>query len=97
MDNGQQAVPDSKERLDKLIVDRGLAPSRERAQALILAGKVRALASGRYNVSFGDIRRFAKPALRHRLILNFEGEAEGFTTDQLIAQILEAVPTAPTA
>jgi len=64
------------------------------AQALILAGKVRALASGRYNVSFDDVHRFARPALRHRLILNFEGEAEGITTDQLIAQVLEAVPAA---
>jgi len=64
------------------------------AQALVLAGKVRALASGRYNVSFGDVRHFAPPALRHRLILNFEGEAEGVTTDQLIAQVLEAVPAA---
>jgi len=64
------------------------------AQALVLAGKVRALASGRYNVSFDDIRHFALPALRHRLILNFEGEAEGVTTDQLIGQVLEAVPAA---
>ncbi len=67
------------------------------AQALILAGKVRALASGRYAVSFGDVRRFARAALRHRLILNFEGEAQGVTTDQLIDQALEAVATAPTA
>jgi len=61
------------------------------AQALILAGKVRALASGRYNVSFDDVRRYARPALRHRLILNFEGEAEGITTDQIIDQVVEQV------
>lgn len=64
------------------------------AQALVLAAKVRALASGRYNVSFEDIRHFALPALRHRLILNFEGEAEGVTTDQVIAQVVERVPAA---
>jgi len=65
------------------------------AQALILAGKVRALASGRYNVSFDDVRAFAAPALRHRLILNFEGEAEGVTTDQIIAQAVERTPVSP--
>jgi MoxR-like ATPase len=63
------------------------------AQALILAGKVRALASGRYNVSFEDVRHFAAPALRHRLILNFEGEAEGITTDAIIDRVVEQVPT----
>ena len=63
------------------------------AQALVLAGKVRALASGRYNVSFDDVRHFAKPALRHRLILNFEGEAEGVTTDQILDHVVEQVPT----
>jgi len=64
------------------------------AQALVLAGKVRALASGRYNVAFEDIRHFAPPALRHRLILNFEGEAEGITPDRIIDQVVERVPTA---
>jgi len=64
------------------------------AQALILAGKVRALASGRYNVSFDDVRHFAPAALRHRLILNFEGEAEGIATDEIIRQVAEQVPTA---
>jgi len=64
------------------------------AQALILAGKVRALTAGRYNVSFDDVRRYARPALRHRLILNFEGEAEGITTDQIIDQVAEQVATA---
>ncbi len=65
------------------------------AQAMVLAGKVRALLNGRYNVSFDDIRHFAPPALRHRLILNFEGEAEGISTDQIIEAVLAAVPTAP--
>ncbi len=62
------------------------------AQALVLAGKILALMKGRYNVSFGDLREAAAPALRHRLILNFEAEAEGVRPDTLIRQILEAVP-----
>jgi MoxR-like ATPase len=62
------------------------------AQCLILAGKVRALAHGRFNVSFEDIEAAVYPALRHRLILNFEAEAEGITTDHVLAQVLQAVP-----
>src|SRR5437899_6634692 len=58
------------------------------AQTLILAGKVRALAQGRFNVSFEDIQSAALPALRHRLIPNFEAEAEGITTDDSLEQIL---------
>ena len=54
------------------------------AQALILAGKVSALLDGRYNVSIEDIRAASLPALRHRLILNFEGEAEGIFSDDVI-------------
>jgi MoxR-like ATPase len=65
------------------------------AQALTLTGKVRALLDGRYNVAFEDIRAVAKPSLRHRIILNFEGEAEGITTDQLVDDILGKVPTQP--
>jgi MoxR-like ATPase len=61
-------------------------------QCLLLAGKVRALTEGRFNVSFDDIQAVATAALRHRLILNFEAEAEGVTTDQVIAQILQDVP-----
>ncbi|MBK7998724.1 MAG: MoxR family ATPase [Verrucomicrobia bacterium] len=62
------------------------------AQCLILAGKVRALTQGRFNVSFEDIHAVAAATLRHRLILNFEAEAEGVTTDLIIAQILKDVP-----
>ncbi|HEU0011489.1 MAG TPA: MoxR family ATPase, partial [Verrucomicrobiae bacterium] len=62
------------------------------AQTLILAGKVRALAQGRFNVSFDDLQAVAAPALRHRLILNFEAEAEAITTDLIIAQVLKDVP-----
>src|SRR5437899_3346142 len=54
---------------------------------LILAGKVRALTQGRFNVSFDDLEAVAYSALRHRLILNFEAEAEGITTDHIIAQV----------
>ncbi len=61
-------------------------------QCLILAGKVRALTQGRFNVSFDDIQAVATAALRHRLILNFEAEAEGVTTDLIIAKILSEVP-----
>jgi len=59
------------------------------AQAIVLGAKVRALSQGRYNVSAEDIREMAAPALRHRLILNFEGEAEGIDTDKIVAQVLE--------
>jgi MoxR-like ATPase len=62
------------------------------AQTLILGGKVRALTHGRFNVSFEDIEAVALPALRHRLIPNFEAEAEGITTDHIIAQVLRDVP-----
>ena len=66
-------------------------------QTLLLAGKVRALTDGRFNVSFDDIEAVAAAALRHRLILNFEAEAEGITTDHIIAQILKDVPRDATA
>ena len=62
------------------------------AQTLILAGKVRALSQGRFNVSFEDIQTAVHPALRHRLIVNFEAEAEGVTSDIILDQILKEVP-----
>jgi MoxR-like ATPase len=62
------------------------------AQALVLAGKVRALLEGRYNVSFEDIRRVYLPALRHRILLNFEAQAENIASDTVLAQILNEVP-----
>src|SRR2546425_1939830 len=61
-------------------------------QTLLLAGKVRALTDGRFNVSFDDIEAVAAAAMRHRLILNFEAEAEGITTDHIITQVLQDVP-----
>jgi MoxR-like ATPase len=62
------------------------------AQALVTAGKILALLEGRFNVAIDDVRAAALPALRHRIILNFEGEAEGITTEAVIRSILDAVP-----
>lgn len=61
-------------------------------QAMILGGKIMALLDGRYNVAFKDIRTAALPALRHRLILNFDGEAEGISTDAIVAAVIEETP-----
>jgi MoxR-like ATPase len=61
-------------------------------QSLVLAGKVRALFDGRFNVSFDDIRAVTAPCLRHRLILNFEGEAEGIESAALLDDILQRMP-----
>jgi MoxR-like ATPase len=61
-------------------------------QYMILGGKARAVLNGRYYVSTDDIRAVAYPVLRHRIITNFNASAEGVTTDQLIAQLIEAVP-----
>jgi len=61
------------------------------AQSILLAAKVRALGQGRANVAFADIRQCAPAALRHRLILSFEGQADSVTTDDVIAQVLETV------
>ncbi|MBO9319123.1 MAG: MoxR family ATPase [Chloroflexus sp.] len=60
-------------------------------QTLILAGKILALLDGRYNVSFGDLRLAALPALRHRVVLNFEAQAEGISADDVVKGVLEAV------
>ncbi|HRI12660.1 MAG TPA: MoxR family ATPase [Verrucomicrobiota bacterium] len=62
------------------------------AQVLILAAKVRALTQGRFNVSFDDLALMAPAALRHRLIPNFEADAEGVTTDLIVEQVLKDVP-----
>jgi MoxR-like ATPase len=62
------------------------------AQALVTAGKIYALLDGRFNVSIEDIRAVTLPALRHRVILNFEGEAEGITPEAIVRAILDAVP-----
>jgi MoxR-like ATPase len=63
------------------------------AQWMILGGKARALMHGRYHVGFDDIRALAHPVLRHRILLNFHAQSERVTTDQIIAQLIKAVPT----
>jgi MoxR-like ATPase len=62
------------------------------AQTLALASKVRALLDGRFNVSFEDVRRVFLPAMRHRVLLNFEAQAEGIEADKVLLDILEKVP-----
>jgi MoxR-like ATPase len=62
------------------------------AQYLVLGGKARALTSGRYHVSFEDIRALAHPVLRHRVLTNFHAQSEGVTSDMLVDRLLEAVP-----
>ena len=62
------------------------------AQSLLLGAKVRALTEGRFNVSFDDVAAVVFPALRHRLIVNFEAEAEGITADNVLDRILADVP-----
>jgi len=74
--------------LTKKYVRYGASP--RAAQALILAGKIYALLDGRFHVARADLDRAAPAALRHRVILNFEGEAEGATTDAIIAEVLRA-------
>jgi len=83
----QEATPLSKQFMRYGASPRGL-------QAIILAAKIRALLEGRYAVAIDDIRHVAAPALRHRLILNFEGEAEGVQADTIIAEILKATKEA---
>jgi MoxR-like ATPase len=61
-------------------------------QALVLSAKVRAMLDERYHVGFDDISASALPALRHRILLNFEGQAEGITTDEVLGRILENTP-----
>ena len=61
------------------------------AQALVLAGKIHALMDGRFNVATDDIRAVALPALRHRVIRNFEAEAEGVTSDAVVRSVLDAI------
>src|SRR5438876_5111238 len=61
------------------------------AQNLVLGAKARALTSGRYHVSFDDIRTMAHPVLRHRVLMNFRAESEGITTDSIIDELLSAV------
>ncbi len=62
------------------------------AQAIILAAKVAALRDGRANVAFDDVVTATTPALRHRLILSFEGQADGIAADEIISKVIQALP-----
>jgi MoxR-like ATPase len=62
------------------------------AQTMALSSKVRALLEGRFNVSFEDVRRVCLPAMRHRVVVNFEAQAEGISADQVLLEILDQVP-----
>jgi len=65
------------------------------AQAILLGAKVKALIDGRYHVSNQDVQEIAVPALRHRILLNFEAEADRVSTEALVAKIIESTPTEP--
>jgi MoxR-like ATPase len=65
------------------------------AQAIVLGAKIHALLDGRFNVAYSDVQAVAAPALRHRVILNFEGEAEGISTDSVVRAIIGETPTEP--
>ena len=62
------------------------------SQALVLAGKARALLDGRYNVAIEDIKALAMPVLRHRIVTNFHADAEGVTSEDIIKKLLEIIP-----
>ncbi len=62
------------------------------AQALVLGAKIRAALDGRFNPGFDDVRAVALPALRHRLILNYDAEAEGINADHVVLQVIDQVP-----
>ncbi|MFN8593094.1 MAG: MoxR family ATPase [Thermomicrobiales bacterium] len=62
------------------------------AQAIVLGSKIRALIEGRLNVAYDDVRTVAAPALRHRLILNFDAESSGVTADDVIAELVRTLP-----
>jgi MoxR-like ATPase len=80
---------DSKDFINKWVA---FGASVRAAQYLVLGGKARALTSGRYHVSFEDIRALAHPVLRHRIITNFHAQSEGVTTDAIVDRLLDAVP-----
>ena len=94
--SGKPAAKESKADRDPVrrYVRYGASP--RGAQALLLGAKVMALLDGRFAASCADIQRVARPALRHRLILNFEGQAEGIDPDDIISAILERTPETAT-
>jgi len=91
---GQPGKPEKIDRNDlvRRFVRYGASP--RGAQALLLGAKVLALLDGRFAVSCADVVKVARPALRHRLILNFEGQAEGVSTDDIVSAIIARTPEA---
>ena len=83
--------PDSPEAIEEVrrYVSYGASP--RGAQSLVLAAKVKALADGRYNVSYDDLSDIALPALRHRILLNFEGEVAKITSENIVSSILSQI------
>jgi MoxR-like ATPase len=88
----QATHPDGEGALDQVKQFVRFGSSPRGAQALLLAAKIRALFEGRFAASLDDVRAVALPALRHRVLLNFEGEAEGIKTDDLIKDIIKKLP-----
>ena len=88
----QATHPDQKEATEQVRRFVKFGGSPRGAQAMLLAAKIRALFEGRFSASIDDIRAVALPALRHRVLLNFEGEAEGVKTDDLVRELLEKLP-----
>jgi MoxR-like ATPase len=86
--------PDTPEahELTKRFVRFGASP--RGAQSILLAAKIQALFDGRFAASIDDVKKVSLPALRHRVLLNFEGEAEGVRSDQVIEAIIESLPEA---
>lgn len=82
--------PSAESELVRQFVRAGASP--RGLQALVTCAQVRALLDGRYNVAVEDLQRLAHPTLRHRILLNFEGQAEGVTTDAIVDALLQAVP-----
>jgi MoxR-like ATPase len=82
----QEGAPD----IVRRYVRYGVSP--RGAQAIVLGAKIRALIEGRLNVAYDDIRAIAAPALRHRLILNFDAESGGVTADDVLGALLETLP-----
>jgi MoxR-like ATPase len=88
--SASNAKGDEKPELVRRFVRFGASP--RGAQSVLLAAKIRALFEGRFAASIEDVRAVAHPALRHRILLNFEGEAEGVRTDQVLDAIIKALP-----
>ncbi|MBK8996991.1 MAG: MoxR family ATPase [Myxococcales bacterium] len=92
----QATHPDGPDAPEKVRRFARVGASPRGAQAVLLAAKIRALFEGRFAASVDDVKASAAPALRHRMLLNFEGEAEGVKTDDCIREILDELPEAKT-